>query len=513
MVASRLVVPLMSGSFVHGEPAQEQTAWPSAASPARCQWVRLQPDGSQFLASCLVLIVATIGCFTPPQSDTWWHLRAGLEMVRSGHVMLTDQFSHTAYGRFWPNHEWLSQVVFYGLHSLGGMPLLTAVCGLSCFLSWLVSFNLTRGRVDDCVLVAALGLPGVLTGWALRPQAFTFLLLMVVLLLVLRGRSWWLPPLFVVWANLHGAVALGFVVLVADLVVDAFWGQRRWARKVTVIGACFGATFITPLGFGYWGEIAGILHRSQVNVIFEWTAPTLTVQYAFFWVLAAVFAWLTVTRWKSLSRRDDRVMVVTSALLLGLAIRAMRNIGPFALIAAPAMTRLLWTDRPVVRVQPQTADRLTKLRVWVFACAFAGAVSVVLVGWLWITPTAWTPISKDAAAAVRACPERLFNYYNDGGYLIWFVPERLVFLDSRQDPYPPEVMRAHDEAEAKRDYRPLFAQYGIGCAVVRPWSGAADILARHTAPLYQDAHWAVFDVTAGAAGMTTPARFISEDAR
>ena len=71
------------------------------------------------------LAIALAAFLMPAQNDTWWQLRAGHEMWRARGVLLRDTFSHTAYGSFWPNHEWLSQTIFYGVFAVGGLPLLT----------------------------------------------------------------------------------------------------------------------------------------------------------------------------------------------------------------------------------------------------------------------------------------------------------------------------------------------------------------------------------------------------
>ena len=56
----------------------------------------------------LFVAIATAACLMPAQHDTWWLLRAGHDMWAAGHVLLTDTFSHTVHGAFWPNHEWRS---------------------------------------------------------------------------------------------------------------------------------------------------------------------------------------------------------------------------------------------------------------------------------------------------------------------------------------------------------------------------------------------------------------------
>ena len=68
----------------------------------------------------LFVAVAVLALFTPAQPDTYWHLRAGGDIWRSGHVPRVDLYSHTAYGTPWPDHEWLSQLLMYAAYRVGG---------------------------------------------------------------------------------------------------------------------------------------------------------------------------------------------------------------------------------------------------------------------------------------------------------------------------------------------------------------------------------------------------------
>ena len=79
----------------------------------------------------------------------------------------------------------------------------------------------------------------------------------------------------------------------------------------------------------------------------------------------------------------------------------------------------------------------------------------------------WHPVSPQVIAAIGECEGPLYNSYDDGGYLVWFMPERKVFLDSRQDPYPVELILQDIKAQFEADYQETFAQYGIRCAFVR----------------------------------------------
>jgi len=453
-------------------------------------------DGGRFIAAELMVLVGFTACLARVQNDTWWVLAAGRTMANTGRVMLTEQFSHTAYGAPWVNIQWLGQVIFYRIYVLGGMPLLAAMCAVLLMGACLLMWRLIEGRVEERVLIFAVALPLITPLWALRPQVFSIVLLMLVVHLVLLERFRLLPLVFLLWANLHGAVALGLVVLAGDLLAELVSGRRRWGSRVPYGLLSVGATLLTPLGLSYWPEVFRSLQRSQLNRIAEWQPPDVSVQYAVFWIAAIVFVWLAAIRWRRLERTGDRTLVLVASLLLVLAARSMRNIGPFALVAAPAVSHLLWprhVERGSVSVQAGRAG--PPARVFAFALSLILAVALIHHRWAGNPPPAdWTPVSREAAVAIARCHSPIYNHYNDGGYLIWFVPEQKVFLDSRQDPYPVEVIQAQLRAERTGEYRALFAHYAIGCAVLRPEAAAVTALARAGWSItYRDALWVVVE--------------------
>src|SRR5688572_28715161 len=98
------------------------------------------------LPFALVFIaLAALACLTPPQSDTWFHLRAGQEIWESGALVTEERFSHTASRRPWQNHEWLSQLLLYGTQSAGGPILLTLLTGAAALAAVVCSWRLVRG--------------------------------------------------------------------------------------------------------------------------------------------------------------------------------------------------------------------------------------------------------------------------------------------------------------------------------------------------------------------------------
>jgi hypothetical protein len=441
----------------------------------------------------LFVAIGVLACLAPAQGDTWWLLRAGQDIWETGRVPLADAYSHTAAGRYWPNHEPLTELVFYLAHTVGGMPLIAALGAASIVAAWALSWRLTTGSFELRFLTFAASLTAAVGSWALRPQLFTMFCFAATCTLLTARRWFWLPPLFVIWANLHGAVALGLVAVGAGVAAES-WTRRTFPRgPVLALAGCALATLATPLGWGLWTFIIESMERSRVNEIIEWRAPGLSPAYWAFWALAAA---LPIVAWRARRDLDGRaVMLVAIALaVLPLAARAVRNVPIFLLVAVPALTAAASAGR-VVRA-PKEPPR-ENVRVNAVLMSAAVVCTAVFVGLLWAVPPAqlgWRPISDDAARAIANCPDPLYNTFEQGGALIWFVPGKRVFLDNRQDPYPADLLIAGRTAEITGETDDLFARYGIRCAVVPVESPIAARLAADGgwAPTYADAEVAVF---------------------
>jgi hypothetical protein len=269
----------------------------------------------------------------------------------------------------------------------------------------------------------------------------------------------------VLWANLHGGVALGVVVLGALASVRLLRdGVRRAVPLIVVTALAFCATWVTPLGPGLWLRIPESIHRSAVNRIVEWTAPTMSATYLGFWAIAVALA---ITTWWCRRRMEGDVQSAlcgAALFLLPLALRSRRNVAPFLMLAVPAVShnlRALLTMRQGKTVRTAVGGPIVVALTVVAAIAF--------VAMTWRRPPArmnWTPVPAPIARAIESCGDRVFNSYGDGGYLIWFTPNVKVFLDSRQDPYPISFVQEYVAAEQTGDYRSLFDRYDIRCSAL-----------------------------------------------
>ena len=92
--------------------------------------------------------------------------------------------------------------------------------------------------------------------WSLRPQVFSLALVAITLWIIVdRRRLWTLAPVFVVWANLHGGVSLGVVLLAAAVVSTLIVRPAQFRRMAIVARRRCCCTAATPLGFSLWAEV------------------------------------------------------------------------------------------------------------------------------------------------------------------------------------------------------------------------------------------------------------------
>jgi hypothetical protein len=433
--------------------------------------------------------LSVLAAAMPVHNDTWWHLRSGVEAL-NGRSLFVDHFSWTVAGSFFWNHSWLSQLAFAALYGAGGLPLLTATCAAAVVVGWWLVWQQCRGGAIDRLVLMAGALPVSTATWSVRPQV-AIVLLPVVVSLVARNRVLAASATMALWANLHAGFVLGVIVLAAGVVSASVYDRSALRARAAALVGGIAATLVTPLGWVNWREIGLSLRRSHANAIVEWRPPDFDGAYLAFWATGALFVGLLIVRWRRLDTPYVQVTALSACVALLSATRAMRNVPAFMMLALPALSAMLYSRRTTPddhRIGGGTTRRL-QLAI----SLFAGAAIV----WLWMHPLPamdWHPMRAGARAAIAACRPPIFNTYEGGGPIIWFVPSQPVFVDSRQDPYPVSLVQDAVRVEFAGDYRDVFAATGVNCAVLPPSSPAVTALRSDGwRQRYADERWVVLD--------------------
>jgi hypothetical protein len=472
----------------------------------------------------LILFVAVfaMAARTPADTDTWWHLQAGRVTLESGRILQSDVFSHTRQGYPWVNHSWLSQVILYLLFDnflyfgLGLFQALVVTCAFAFVYAQM------EGDVFARAFIVVLAAATSAVVWISRPQLLSFLLTAVLGYLLYSykwrrvNRLWLIPPLFVLWVNLHAGYALGFVVLVGFVAgevlnnllaslssPDGGEGESRdpivpWRGVGVVVLVSFVSALCLLLNpnttrmWTYYLDTVGI--GVLQDFIQEWSSPDFHPLYTqpFIWLLLATLAAVGLS-----GRRVDGSDLALVAGFTYASLLAGRNMGPFALVTAPVLSRHVrpmidrwsraarargWLGKPRRVGRPlSTGLALVNWSLLALVLVAAGVKVVLPLRTSFNVENERSTLPQDAVAWIQEHRPAglMFNSYNWGGYLIWHLwPEYLVFVDGRTDLYGDELLSQVLRVRfAQPGFQEVFDEYGVNLVLTEAGGFADSFLA------------------------------------
>jgi hypothetical protein len=411
-------------------------------------------------------------------SDLYWHLAIGRDTLAHG-LASTDAYSWTVRGQPVSVDQWLGQVLWALADEAGGWPGIVALRAVAiALLVGIIVYAALRERPARPLGAVLAALPAMALSrfvWTERPELFGFICFALLIVLLRAARSgsdgalYWLPPLIVVWANLHGSFALGagLIVLVA---IEGAVAQpsRRRLYAVSAIGSLV-ATLLTPATIGAWTAPGyHLLHPPRE--IQEWSVPDVTTLPGAIFAIAIFATFATALFARTRLAREGVVLLP----VLFVSLIATRQMPLFAIAAAPylaacggeaitelaALVRLRPPGPAAVTRPPGRAADLVALALAALVLALAAATGTAAPS-LGGFPTAALP-------ALRSGPG-LLNQYDWGGYLIASAPQTPVFVDGRLTPYLTGVLADYTTVVGVHPgWREAIARIGVRQILVRP---------------------------------------------
>ncbi|MBN1977758.1 MAG: hypothetical protein JW918_10180 [Anaerolineae bacterium] len=456
-------------------------------------------NARRLVVAILFVALFAMAVRAPVDTDTWWHLKAGQVTLERGQIIRSDPFSHTFYGSPWVAYSWLSEVILYWLFrtfSYAGLGVMIGVMVAAAFA--FVTLQMEGDPFSRAFIIILAAATSAVV-WIARPHLFSFLLTSVLAYILYlfkwRGvnRLWLLPPLFVLWVNLHAGYALGFMVLAAFVAGevlnrllaliaptdDPVLGWRKIGLVVGLAVLSFLLLAIHPNTVRMWTYYVDTVRVGFLqDFIQEWQSPDFHPLYVqpFIWLLLGTLAAVGLS-----GRRVDGVDLALVGMFAYASFVARRNFGPFALVAAPVLSRHVaaalkrfglsgWLSRKLARGRP-------------IAGAINGALLALVIGLAVVK--VWTPLNLDfnvqeqrkslpvdaAAWILENRPEgEMFNPYNWGGYLMWALwPEYRVFVDGRTDMYGDAFLREHMRVQlGQPGFEDTLLAYDVNLIVTYP---------------------------------------------
>jgi len=469
----------------HAEPA------PKGAIPSR--W--FQPTLADLLGGFLVVLVVLVGGSRLfGDSDPAWHVATGNWILEHRRAPLTDPFSATHAGGEWFAYEWLSDITFALAHRFAGWSGLVVMSASLIAGSHVLLYRSLVGRGDVvlvsffAVLVAA---ASASSHWLARPHLLAVLLLVVwatTLDGVVEGRCTpWrlaaLPPLAVVWTNLHGSFLLSLGTLASywagnflaarpgrfgeAAVTPRAERARALAGPLTAtIGATLAAVTVNPWGWRLPAHILAFftVRRPHLASIEEFAPPSMEdragLASLFLLILGAVgiacgARALFLRRRGKVDRTDTssgcEAPLPHPGLLLAfgmgalLALTSIRHVEVAAIFGAMVLSHGV-SALARLKADSKILATLESWRRYETRHGGAGFVSAVLVVALLARTAGWPEAGFDPARfpvkMVTALKEAgvvpsgpVFTPDWWGGYLILEWPQARVFVDGRSDMY------------------------------------------------------------------------------
>jgi hypothetical protein len=432
-----------------------------------------------------VFLAGTLGpqaaSFVSGDGDLALHLLLGDLIRESGWVLATEPTTFTASDRPFVAHEWLSEVMFSGLHELFGLhgPLMAVAALLATTLVVILRRCLQDGASAWPAVFAVLGATLVAHNHLIaRPHAFSWLLATLWWLqledlhsgrLTLRRFAGAALPMLVLWTNLHGGFVTAFFLLglfglgeLAEAVTaeptDRGSALHRFFALVGLGVAGLVVSGLNPFGFSLHLHILGFMNTPGiVDHVAEFVSPDFhdpAEKLFLLWALG-VFSLMMAGR-----RR----------LVLGLftqALVAVRGEPVFAFLTAPLVARRLEGWLQDLRGSPSWAGAASRA---VLASSLRLGASDQRVGGFVTVPAA-AGLGVALVATGWVAPLQFDPRYQ-GGYLAYeLYPGRRTFINSFNDHYGPELFAEYRRVEMLApDWREILEQYEIDWVFTRTHS-------------------------------------------
>lgn len=445
----------------------------------------------------LGLFLMTLRPITDP--DFWWHLRTGQYIVQTGSVPSSDPFSFTKPGHSWIAHEWLIEVIFYGLFQIGDYGLLILFFSLIITGAFIIAFyrSSPASRPYAAGFVTLLGAISTAPTWGVRPQMislfFTSIFLLLLDLFVKSGKKRWLVPLpllILIWVNTHAGYLLGLAIVgiyilgrLLELVPRFFHrGNKNLFEpdkliiplSITFL-VCLLATIANPNGVQILiYPFQTLTSPSMQQFIQEWFSAD---YHLLEWQPFVLFVLGLIGAGMFGKFRGTPTQVILAGVLGFAAFRSMRNIPLFVIATIPILS-----DQVASLISPKLGVHSTNLSQRIITNLVL-VVMVIAVGFRF-----YQTVQDQSGAELSAFPGgavdwiethtpsgQMLNTYGWGGYLIWrLYPEYHVYVDGRADVYGDEFLYEYTRLyEGLPGWEQALESQNIHLALLEPDSGLA----------------------------------------
>lgn len=370
----------------------------------------------------------------PMDPDLGWQLRCGELILKGQGFCSSNQFSSLLAGYQWTNHHWLYQTVLFFVwknFGLWGLSVFGAI--MVTLISVAFSLIIKNWQLEKklAIIIILYFSWGVFL-FGIRSQVLGLFYFTLVLLSLFRKKiipRQCLPLIFLLWANTHGSVVLGLVLLC----FFSLKNLKNIRSYSLILLFSFLATLINPFGIKIFQEAWQHFNVVRLEkLIAEWVSPQPLKRNLVLLAGILLIFLSNFTRWP---------LIVSFAFL---ALKARRNLPFFFILFFILLLEnksfknwlSVWLKKKLVRKDLSLIISLLILS-YGFLIRLPKTFKINS-SWENYCQASNLEYPYKAVEFLKTQPEKanLFNRYEWGGFLIWQLPEYKVFVDGRMPAWP-----------------------------------------------------------------------------
>lgn len=418
------------------------------------------------------------------ENDYFWHIKVGEYMVRHHTILTKDIFSWNLTGKYWFSHEWLFEIILYRFYKLFGnlhIYIYTFICYLVLLLNIFIFHRKEYLKNIPFSLVWLTMSIVFIPFLQARPHLITFILISFLIYILFdlynnenSKKIYFIPLISLLWVNIHGGSSnLVYILPILFIICGLFTfnssklENKRYSKKQIIkyflcIILGFIPLLINPHGFKMVTyPYANMANTIMLSTISEWQPSNLNdiQHHIYFIIVFIIFLFMFVSKKKI---RLIDFMLFLAGLYLGL--KSIR-FWPFIYI--------FMSHSIFYYVKERKKDPGTNIILLILSI-FCILVFVSNIPILRLKPP---KIVSDKAINIlkREKPNKLYNYYDYGGYLIYKDID--VFIDGRADLYSEYNYRDYlDIFYLKYNYNKLLNKYNFDYFIIPKKSGLSTYL-------------------------------------
>lgn len=410
------------------------------------------------IAVIFIFILFAVKSYYLLDPDFGWHIKMGELITKSG-TPKTDPFSYTMPNYPFVDHEWLTNVLLnIGYEKIGWLSL-GLIFSLIAILSLLVAlkFDIKNKFFALPFIFSA----GVLFGFVgIRTQVISWLFFAALTAILLNKKYYqrlrfFLPLFFLIWVNLHGGFFLGPVILFIFLATKFISEKKINISDIVIFVFSFVLTLVNPYSLRIYWEVFMQLSDSSLRWnIYEWM-PAFFSYSPIVWIYIPISLTFLYKYRKSFSL-FEKIMYF---LLFAGALSSVRNLPLWAIFACPILFKsivLFKNETKKYEFGSSRFDKAYKFLLTLSAFALIFPVIIDLPGLSSISEKRFYPEKAIEYLKKNQSSGQVLSEYGWGGYLIWKMPSKRVFIDGRMPSWRRENAPKNESNYIFKEYKRLM---------------------------------------------------------